>query len=535
MDRMLQEVPHRAARVATMHLIDERKRETSAISYSPSQRFAPTDRAKEFLAVNVYRSEFDRWLAAIVQEAGAEIQTSALVTDVQFNTGKDEDGVQWHDVVVNDMDRYRARCVVASDGVFSQASKSAGLKHRWENSDLSIMVTIDYQADPEKIEALFGDSSLSYFLGTNFPIGYIFMMEDGFHAGLGHYIKWFLDEQVSPLACLQEFLDTPAVRRIITMLDATPREAQAHCLPFLARPRPTHGSGLLVLGDAAGLICPLEAEGVYYSMMAGKLAAGTVADAKRRNDFSESALARFDAAIKASPIGREFEMGPQWKDFIDRLPFNLDAAPWIVQLLPDVVYSSINVAEPHADTTQKLAHQRAHFLARLIYPKIKQIISEPAVSLLDEFLNFYMDKFNISALLKPLMQSTRGMRENIIKQALEDWLGKKEVLPLSEKPAERVRSRLPDVITLDLRPLVPVKVAGQGITQDPGRCTGCGRCVMICPVRLWELDEESRKARQVEDFDQWCFECGACFQACPAGSINLNYPRNGAGISYLKG
>ncbi|MHA1679452.1 MAG: FAD-dependent oxidoreductase [Promethearchaeota archaeon] len=528
MKRFMDEVPFRYGKRAMMHFIDESREETSSISYSASKRFASYPEAADFLTVNVYRSDLDSWLAKLAGGAGATLRTSSLVTRVEFN----KDGT--NRVTVNDSEEYHAPLVIGADGAISLVCREARIREKWNNKDLSLMVTLDFEADKEKINDFFGDESVHYYYGTNFPIGYVFFNDDGFHVGLGHYISWFIEQRISPIAALDEFLSTPAVQKVVKMLGARPREFQAHVLPFVSKPSRLHGDGYMVIGDAAGLICPLEAEGVYYAMLAGKIAAGVALDAKKNNDYSGSFLSRFDRAIEKSPIGNEFEFGEIWKEFIDVAPFNLNPAPWITRLIPDALYSAMNVAEAHSDTVKEHAHGRIITLMRLGYPKMRRLIKPLATKLLDEFLEYYMNRFNISALLKPILQSTKKMRGRIIGQVLDDWLIDKKIMEEVEQKVPLLSQRIEKFSKLNLRPLVRVDPPNKPlITHLKDKCTNCANCALICPVKLWRRVDGVLELE--ENHQDTCLECGACYQACPANAIKFSFPGSGKGVKYIKG
>lgn len=57
------------------------------------------------------------------------------------------------------------------------------------------------------------------------------------------------------------------------------------------------------------------------------------------------------------------------------------------------------------------------------------------------------------------------------------------------------------------------------ITVDKGKCTGCGTCVQVCPVSIYELKDG--KASPKKDKIKDCLECKACEVSCPAGAIKV--------------
>lgn len=71
-------------------------------------------------------------------------------------------------------------------------------------------------------------------------------------------------------------------------------------------------------------------------------------------------------------------------------------------------------------------------------------------------------------------------------------------------------SYLKDVVTLEF---------------DPSLCTGCGRCLEVCPHAVFA--EDGKKVALV-DRDA-CMECGACRRNCQAGAISV---RAGVGCAW---
>lgn len=53
---------------------------------------------------------------------------------------------------------------------------------------------------------------------------------------------------------------------------------------------------------------------------------------------------------------------------------------------------------------------------------------------------------------------------------------------------------------------------------EPGKCIGCGKCIEVCPHRVFTL--EDHKATFI-NFDA-CMECGACAMNCPTSALSVD-------------
>jgi ferredoxin-like protein FixX len=86
----------------------------------------------------------------------------------------------------------------------------------------------------------------------------------------------------------------------------------------------------------------------------------------------------------------------------------------------------------------------------------------------------------------------------------------------------------------DLRKLVG-RVGGTGdfIKHNASRCTGCMRCVKLCPMDIWGMREG--KATLRPDYTKKCVECGACWMVCPTDAIEFRYPNGGTGVTWEYG
>jgi ferredoxin-like protein FixX len=87
---------------------------------------------------------------------------------------------------------------------------------------------------------------------------------------------------------------------------------------------------------------------------------------------------------------------------------------------------------------------------------------------------------------------------------------------------------------VDLRKLVKrVPVSSDFIHHNKDRCTGCGKCVKICPMDLWEL--RKGKAEVSRNYAEKCLECGSCWLVCKFDAIDFSYPKGGTGVTWEYG
>jgi len=55
------------------------------------------------------------------------------------------------------------------------------------------------------------------------------------------------------------------------------------------------------------------------------------------------------------------------------------------------------------------------------------------------------------------------------------------------------------------------------IKVDAKKCDGCGICINVCPVNVFEL--KNKKSVPVREKD--CIECRACEVSCPKKAITV--------------
>ena len=55
------------------------------------------------------------------------------------------------------------------------------------------------------------------------------------------------------------------------------------------------------------------------------------------------------------------------------------------------------------------------------------------------------------------------------------------------------------------------------IKVDHDKCTGCGTCVDVCPVEVFEIRDDKSYPVNVDE----CLVCRACESQCPENAIEV--------------
>lgn len=56
---------------------------------------------------------------------------------------------------------------------------------------------------------------------------------------------------------------------------------------------------------------------------------------------------------------------------------------------------------------------------------------------------------------------------------------------------------------------------GWNVTVDADKCVGCGECVDVCPVEVYELND----GKSVAVHEEECLGCESCVEVCEANAI----------------
>jgi digeranylgeranylglycerophospholipid reductase len=346
---------------------------TDSVTYEP---------ARSWITMNCYRSEFDPWLAQFAVDAGAELKTSTLVTGLW----KDDDKVVG--VIDEKGEKYKG-LVIGADGAVSMVAQQSGLRQRWEQKQVTIVPQYDFECSPSKIDDIMGDEALAVWWSAIFPASYQVFFNDGFHIGLGNWMTWW---DKNPIHYLNKVVNLKYFKRLVRILDAKPREFQAHLLPWQGMPYNTHTDNVILIGDAGGFPCPLEAEGIYPAMVTGRAAIETAAEAISAGDTSQEFLSIYDKKWQATSVGEDFKAGSELASIWRALPFSpKETMTWFVPMFMEIIGGIIDWSEPHPVRVRQVARrvkqylpQAVPFIMKEVIPLLTAILGEDKMELLTD-------------------------------------------------------------------------------------------------------------------------------------------------------
>ncbi len=262
------------------------------------------------------RQDFDELLVRNAERSGARLREQTTVTEALTDerTGRVV-GVTGHLGKAKDKQpvTYRAPLTLACDGVSARIALSLGMAKR-DDRPIGVAVRRYYRSPRTHDDYL--ESHLELWDRTDptdpklLPgYGWIFGMGDGTsNVGLGI------------LSTSRAFGSTDYRALLSSWLDGTPREwgyreenavgpVGGAALPMGFNRTPHYRPGMLLVGDAGGMVNPFNGEGIAYAMESASIAAAcAIQSLARSGDAAEHALSHYPMAMRQA-LGSYYRLG----------------------------------------------------------------------------------------------------------------------------------------------------------------------------------------------------------------------------------
>jgi len=284
------------------------------------------------------RAKVDDWFAQQAVSFGVLLITKTVVSDFF----KDEKGR----VIGVDTDRPEGKIyapiVIIAEGVNNLLTQKLGLMKEDLNPHLVALSVKEHISLPVKeLEARFGLSGPNEGVAIDIfgdatlglpGLAFIYTDKTGISIGIGLLLSEFANHNLKPYEVLVRFKEHPVIKPLISGGEAL--EYGAHLIPeygFDHMPK-LYGDGVMVAGDAAGMVDALHREGTNLAMTAGKLAAETAVEAHRQNKYSAEFLSLYRKKLEDTFVLKDLKQYRYMTDFLDETPHFMDT---YVNLLND--------------------------------------------------------------------------------------------------------------------------------------------------------------------------------------------------------
>ena len=270
------------------------------------------------------RHDLDETLARRAQKAGARLlegvnvtgpvldERTGRITGVRGVRGDGQSPRERGGPGGSSPREYRARVVVAADGNSSRLSVAMGLRKR-DDRPLGVAVRTYYKTPRHDDDYL--ESWLDLWDGDRLLPGYgwIFGMGDGTsNVGLGLLNTSAAFGHTDYHALLRQWLKGMPAEWGFTEENRT-EPIRGAALPMGFNRTPHYYQGLLLVGDAGGMVNPFNGEGIAYAMESGEILARTITQAlaRARRAETERVLAGYPHALSEAyggyyALGRVF-------------------------------------------------------------------------------------------------------------------------------------------------------------------------------------------------------------------------------------
>jgi len=245
------------------------------------------------------RKIFDKELAIEAAKAGIDIMVKTNVKDLII-----KDGSVCGVVAKQFGKRFdiKADIVIAADGIESAIATRAGLKNPNQVENIAScaqyeMVGID--TDPNYMQVHFGEDVA--------PGGYLWIFPKG--DGVANVGLGIRNSKETAYYYLNKFIEK---------FDATPVELNIGGVPLSGPIEKTFDSGLMVVGDAAGQVDPVNGEGIENTVRCARIAGEIAVEAIEKGDTSSKYLKKYEDLWRLK-LEKKFKNSFKYRKLIDKL------------------------------------------------------------------------------------------------------------------------------------------------------------------------------------------------------------------------
>ena len=246
------------------------------------------------------RLELDSIMRDSAVDAGADLYNKYFSYDFLYHNHKKVGIKTKSSTGVQD---FRAKILVIADGVSSKLAPKSGLRSKWSIDDLLIakcsIMEGDHNLNENRIYVYFKPYD-GY--GWIFPLG-----DNRFNIGAGGSATEMAKLNLNHV--YKEFIQDPHLKSMLPANSYQTIWTGAYSAPKMGvLEKSLFGENVMLVGDNAGFVNPINGEGIFAAVMSGKAAAETAIFSLENDSLIETSIRKYKKHPEIKQIIRSFKL-----------------------------------------------------------------------------------------------------------------------------------------------------------------------------------------------------------------------------------
>ena len=286
--------------------------------YSPSSKNVVKFKNDRSPSVMVLRDKFDMGLVNLSVDSGADFIDENGVKDFKILKDKAE-------VILEDGTKVETEFIIGADGVSSTVAKKSGLHQKWAPDEIATCVISEFNVGEDTVEEFYTENRFKHIhlrFGGIYGYAWVFPKKEHINIGLGE-IRSKSKSNINLNSLFKEYIKKLKKDCIIPDNLKIDR-LRGWPLPLKLPLKKNYTDRVILCGDAAGFVNPIDGGGIRYGMLSGKIAAeviswGVKVDKLTSSGASRTYLSKYQKECKRA-FGNEFKINLLIRNLVNMAP-----------------------------------------------------------------------------------------------------------------------------------------------------------------------------------------------------------------------
>lgn len=286
--------------------------------YSPSSKNVVKFGNDRSPSIMVLRDKFDQGLVNLSVDAGADFMDENGVKDVKILKDRAE-------VILEDGTKVETEFIIGADGVMGTVAKKTGLHQKWAPDEIATCVISEFNVGEDIVEDFYTEKRFKHIhlrFGGMYGYAWVFPKKEHINIGLGE-IRSKSKSNINLRDLFKEYIKMLKKDSIVPD-NLKIGKLRGWPLPLKLPLKKCYADRVILCGDAAGFVNPIDGGGIRYGMLSGKIAAEVISWGVKVNKLtlsgtSQTYLSKYQKECKRA-FGNEFKINLLIRNFVNMTP-----------------------------------------------------------------------------------------------------------------------------------------------------------------------------------------------------------------------